>query len=622
MTLNCDLTQSQVTEAFLAAPPAISRQIYNQTVKIPRWVSELWELEPFPLGQGTQMQQLILRGQMPAIERGFQGWKKLNNNAGCNPCEGPSCSYNIKAMGGTGIERLAFELMARDFQSPTYCIKEIQTTAHYEQIFSQIVRNLYTQIAFEKEMNIGFNFLTGLAKKYVIDSAGAQPNPENPYFYRPQGGATLSGLNIEMLEAFYEYMRLQPDAVPYDNINGAPIFALECSPQLLSRLYRDDPQLRQDVRFSGLANDLVTKYNFMSTIRGMFIAAPILYPRRFFYDAAATAWVEVLPFINNVPLEVGSFTDVNPDYINPSIATHEEVLLHGKYPFKVYYLPTEQSLGQNTSFGPEYSFMNAWSWINPLTPTDPARREGFFFTSATIGLAPQFSRAIYGILVQRPAAGLMFSINPQPTCPVSPPNCDNTVPPVGCPCSLITTAFQNPVTGDTILELAVPLSPVPNESDTIQFGIDTGGYLVGTVVAAAEDGSSVEVTFPGGTDLGLCDHFTSIFCDNTMGCSATVQSQCTSGTGAIKVVLSNPIKAATDDEQVVLTFTDGTTATADVSGTPNLSTLTWVFDNIAGNTSFAPGTCGVPAIVSVCVPPGTDASCPACGAPSFVQCYT
>ena len=617
---NCVLTGQQVTEAFLAAPPAIAKNIYNLTIKTPRWVSELWQLEPFPLGQGTQMQQLILRGQMPAIERGFAGWKQLNNNTGCNPCEGPNCSYNIKQMGGTGIERIAFNLMSRDFQSPTYCVKEIETTAHYEQIFAQVVQNLYAQIAFEKEQNIGFNYLTSLAKKFVVDSSGPVPNTENPYVYRPKGTATLSALNIDLLEFFYEYLRLMPEAVPYDNVNGMPIFAMECSPQLLSRLYRDDPQLRQDVRFSGLANDLVTKYNFMSTIRGMFIAAPILYPRRFRSTNSNTEWTEVLPFENGIPMEVGSYTGLNPNYIDPSYATHEEVLIHGKWPFKVYYLPTETTLGQNTSFGPEYSFMNAWSWINPLTPTDPARREGFFFTSATIGLAPQYSRPLFGILVERPQNGLTFAQNPQPSCPVDPVDCDNTVPDVGCPCALITNAFTNPINGDTILELAVPLDPVPSPSDTIQFGIDTGGWILGTVVDAAEDGSSVEVTFPNGTDLGVCDHFTTIFCDNTMSCFATVQSQCTEGTTSLRVVLSNAIKADTNNDVVTVTYLDGTTEDVDVNGTPNLSTLEWVLDGF--NTSFTPGTCAVPTIVSVCVPPATDASCPACGGPTFTQCAT
>ena len=236
----------------------------------------------------------------------------------------------------------------------------------------------------------------------------------------------------------------------------------------------------------------------------------------------------------------------------------------------------------------------------------------------TLKVAPQFSRSIYGILVERPSNGIMFSVLPAASCPVTPVECNNTVPAVGCPCSLITNAFANPINGHTILELAVPLSPVPSPAATLQFGIDTGGYLTGTVVTAAADGSSVEVTFPNGTDLGVCDHFTTVFCDNTLGCSATVQSQCTAGTSSLSVVLSNPIKADTNNDNVVVTFTDGTTATVQVNGTPNMSTLTWVLDGFS--PSFAAGTCDVPAIVSVCVPPGTDATCPDCGGPTYTQC--
>lgn len=619
--MECLLTETQVAEAFLAAPPLVAKTIYNLTAKQPRWIRDLYELEEFPRGNGTQMQQLIARGTMPQIERGFDQWKKLNNNTGCNPCEGPDCAYNITQFGGMGLERKLMELMSRDFQSPSYCIKEIQSTAHFQQVFAQIVQNLYAQIDFFKEQNIGINYLTSLAKKYVIDSTGARPNPANPYQYPLKGTATLSALNIEILSFFYEYMMRIPDAVPYDVINGAPVFAMECSSELLSRLYRDDPQLRQDVRFSGLSNALVLKYNFMGTIRGMFIPAPILYPRRFRYVDNTVGWLEVLPFENGIPMEVGTFTGFNPKYQDPSYATHEEVLLHGKYPFKVFYQPTETSLGQNTSFGPEFSFMNAWSWINPLTNTDPARRVGYFFTSATIGLAPQYSEAIFGILVERAQAGLMFAQNPQPSCPVTPSDCDNTIPdPDTCPCALITDAFINPVSGDSILTLAVPLDPVPDPADTINFGIDTGGFIVGTVVDAAADGSSVEVTFPAGTDLGICDHFTTVFCDNTMGCSARVQSQCVVGTTQLRVVLSNPIKADTNNDVVTVTYQDGTTEDVDVMGTPNLSTLSWTLDGF--NTAFTPGTCAVPTIVSICVPHATDASCPACGGPTVTQCTT
>lgn len=616
--MHCVLTESQVTDAFLAAPPLVSRQIYNLSIKSPRWMRDLYQLEEFPRGNGTEMQQLIMRGEMPPIERGFDKWKKLGNNTGCNPCEGPDCSYNWTDFGGNGIERKLMSLMERDFRSQPYCVKNIQTTAHFQQIFGQLVKNLYAQIDFFKEQNIGFNYLTSLAKKYVVDSGGAKPNPENPYVYRPIGTKRISMLNIEMLQFFYEYMRLSPDAVPYDVIDGAPIFALEASHELLARLYRDDPALRQDVRFSGLANDQLTKYNFMSTIRGMFIAAPILYPRRFRTNDDGTAWIEVFPFENGIPMEIGSFTGLNPNYINSSYATHEEVLIHGKWPFKIMYMPTETTLGENTSFGPEFSFMNAWQWVNPLTMEDPFRRVGQFVTSATIGLAPQYSEAIYGILVERPKVGLMAAWLPEPACPPTPPTCDNEVPAVGCPCPLVLTSVVNPISGNVVLTLSVPLDPVPDEAAEIDFGIDTGGFLVGTVVAASEDGSAVEVTFPEGTDLGACDHFTTIFCNNTMQCSATVQAyeiNCTDAS-RLNLVLSNAIKADTAADVVTLTYGDGTTASATVVSV-NMATLTWIVD--VGGTDFCDQVGGV---VSVCVPTATDGTCPGCDGPSYTQCET
>lgn len=608
----CILTDSQVSEAFLAAPPLLAQSILDLTVKHPNFLAEMWEVEEWPRGNGTVIEQLIFRGQMPQIERGFGAWSKQTNNTGCAPCEGPNCGYNWTDFGGNGLERKLTELMSRDFKSPGYCIKNIQTTAHFKEVFAQVVKNLYAQISFFKEMNIGQNILTSLAKKYVVDSAGAKPNSANPYSYPNIGSARLSMLNIDMLEFFYEYMRRMPDAVPYDVVDGSPIFSLMASAQLIQRLYRDNEQLRQDVRFSGLANDLVSKYNFMSTIRGMFIAAPILYPRRF--NIVAGEPVEVLPFVNNIPMEVGSFTGFNGAYEQ---ATHEEVLIHGKYPFKIYFMPTETSLGENTSFGPEYSFMNAWSWINPLTVEDPYRRVGFFATSAQIGISQQFSDAILGILVERPNSRIMGSWLCEPPCPPTPPACDNEIPATGCPCPLILGFSANPMTaGNYFIELAVPSSAIAE--DDVQFGLDTGGYITGNVEDVSTDMKTLEVSFPEGTDLGICDHFTSIFCDNTLGCSATVMAyavNCTDGT-RLNLTLNQPIKADTAADVVTVYYGDGTSVSATVVSA-NMVTNEWIVD--IGGTAFCDQVGGV---VFICVPPGTDATCPACGGPTFTQCET
>ena len=600
MTCNAPITEGQVQEAFLAAPPLISSTIADLTVKTPIWGRDLYQVQEWPRGNGTLMEQIVFRGAMPQIERGFDAWAKQSNNTGCNPCDGPNCSYNWTPFGGNGFERKVTELMSREFRSPSYCVKEIQTTANFKEVFSKIVQNLYGQVDFFKEMNIGFNFLTSLAKKFVVDSSGARPNTANPYVYPNLGTARLSMLNIEMLEQFYEVMRRNPSAVPYDVVDGAPIYALEASHQLLARLYRDDQNLRQDVRFSGLANDLVGKYNFMSTIRGMFIAAPILYPRRF--NVVNGNPVEVLPFVNGVPAEVGSYTANNPLY---EAATHEEVIIHGKHPFSIFYMPTESTLGENSSFGPELSFMNSWMWVNPMTNDDPFRRSGFFATSAQIGLSQQYSEAIFAILVERPSRKLMAAWIAEPTCPPEPVSCDNTIPATGCPCPLVTGFYVDPFTGDYVISLGAPQTDLVVGEDVV-FGLDNGGYVSGEIVAVTSDFKTVSVTLASDVPVD-CNHFTTIYCSDTLACSANVLSQGTNGSSQAVLVLSAPIAAVTALDEVVVTYADGTTATVAI-----------VSANVITNTFVLADTTGTQ-IVHVCVPTATAAGCPGCGV-SSTQC--
>lgn len=606
------MSPAEVQEAFLAAPPLISSTILDLSIRHPNWLRDLAEVEEWPRGQGTIMEQLVFRGALPEVEVGFDAWKQLNNNTGCGDLCSPDCGYNWSMLGGNGFDRKVTSLMRREYRTPSYCISEIQTTAHFTEVFAKIVENLYAQVDFIKEINIMQNFLTGLAKKYIVDSAGAKPNPQNPYMYRPLGAARLSALNMTMLEFFYEQMRRLPSAVPYDVVNGSPVFSLIASHQLLARLYRDDPNLRQDVRFSSYANDMLTKYNFMSTIRGMFIAAPVLYPRRF--NNVAGVWMQVLPFLNGIPAEVGSYTGFNPAYES---ATHEEVILHGKYPFKLFHFPTEQTLGANTSFGPEYSWFNSWSWVNPQTIQDPFRRVGYFATSAAIGLSQQFSEGIFGVLVERPSVRSMAVFMPEPECPPDPVDCGNVVPDVTCPCPLIMSSTPDPFnTNYYTIVFATPITGL-RINGTIEIAIDSGGYITGTVKAVSTDLKTISVYFANGI-CPPCIHMTGIYCDDTLGCSSEVLSACACETGAgtaIALVLKNPIKALIE-RNITVYFCTGTTATASIVSI-DYCTNTYVVE-LSGEEVVCVDNNN---IVMVCVPPETDPTCPACGnTPTVTYC--
>lgn len=611
------LTPESVSEAFIANTPLIQSTIKNMTIQSPNWFRDLYSPMPWPDGEGTSMQQLTFRGELPQVEEGFDSWATIDDPSGCGPICAPNCSYNMSVMGGHSMASKITRLMSRDFRTPDYCVASIQNTRQYREVFSAIIANLYNQINFQKEINIGQNFLTGIAKKYVVDSEGFKPNNEDPYMYRPKGTATLSALNIGMLEFLYEVLRRMTDVVPYDFQNNSPLYAMVASPQLISRLYRDDPSLRADYRAAAAsggeyADNLVKRYNFTNTIRDMFFPVSYLWPRRFRYDAVASKWIRVLPWVKGVPGTVGTFTGQNPHYEDPSYATHEEVLFHGRDPFSVFYQPMVRTIGEGTDFGPEPGFWDVFQWVNPQTRDDPARREGFFFTTARIALSADNSEGVFGVLVPRPPTSTMIAFYPSGPCPPEAAECTNVVPEVGCPTPMIESLIPHPTTaGHYFLTLAAPVDAAAGEGenpgDTIQLGHSSGGYVNSVVVGASTDQKVFEVTISG--TLPDCDRWVSVYTGDSLGCKANVVSYAINASDATRVdlILDRPIKADTNADVVSLVYGNGTTIAGTVVGTPSMLTNAWTID--IGGSAFADNVGG---IVEICVPTATDSSCAAC----------
>lgn len=615
------ITPESVNEAFIANTPLISSTIRNMTLQAPNWFRDLYVATPWPQGEGTIMQQFVFRGELPAVEEGFDTWGLVDDPSGCNASSAPNCSYNMSVLGGHSFDTKITRLMTRDFRTPDYCVKSIQNTRQFQEVFSAIVANLYNQINFQKEVNVGQNYMTSIAKKLLVDSEGFKANPEDPYAYRPKGTATLSALNIGILERMYEVLRRMPDAVPYDIQNGSPLYAMVCSPELISRLYRDDSSLRADLRSAGgqFAADLIQKYNFTNTIRDMFFPVPYLYPRRFRYDSGASAWVRVLPFVKGVPGQVGTYSGMNPLYEDPSYATHEEILIHGRDPFAVFYQPTVESIGEGTDFGPEPGFWDTFHWVNPQTREDPARREGFFFTTATIGLSAQHSEGVFGLLVPRPSVATMVSFYPALATPPEATVTTNVVPAVGCPTPLVLSVVPHPITaGRYYVTFGAPVSAEVN--DVIQLGLTTGGYVNATVVsknAGVGTAATVfEVTISG--TVPASDRFVSVYTGESLGCRSAVKSYTVDAADntRLDLVLDRPIKADTASDSVTLFYGNGSTVTATVVSV-NMLTNVWKVD--IGATAFADTVGGVK---EICVPTATDASCGSCSASlvSAAQC--
>lgn len=617
--MTCQTAHDVFNQAFLAGTPDIAAEILDLSYSMPMWLSELWELKPWT-ATDTVMQQLVFRGSLPEVERGFDKWKKLASSAGCSPCTN-DCSYNTTTFDGHGFERRLVSLMRREFETPEYCVNEIRSSLEFEQTFAKIIEDIQKQVSFFKEYNIGLNFLTGIAKKLIVDGGGIKGNSQDPYSYRPLGTAVLSKLNFRMLSKIYEGLRRRSDVIPFDLQNGMPLYAISASDELMDDLFIADPNARADLRFSSGVDALLTRYNFMSSVRGQFLNAPLLYPRRFEY--LSTGWEEIFPFVNGLPAEIGSFSDLNPDWEN---ASYEEVLVYGKSPFTVYYRDQLTTIGSGTSFGPEPTFMNTWLWINNQTDCDMFRRVGKYATSIEMALAPQWSGGVYGIMVPRPSASSVVEYYVDDATVPSSSESTNVVPDVGLPCQLITAAIQKP-TDPTRWYLTFSSALATAVNSTVNLAIDSGGFLVGTVQSKSTDNLNVEMSFPAGTVFGNCKRFVSVYCTTTASCTSDVIStcECRSGVvGSFGLILEEPIRAVTTGEIIYGYMGDGTVQHLSIVSVDQLNNV-WNVQYAVGSGPTSDPTqptltpadnlgvnCDRGGVLRVCVPTSSDATCTAC----------
>ncbi len=63
-------TTETFNQAFLAATPDIASEILDLSYKMPMWLADVWELKRWEANDNV-MQQLVFRGSMPEVERGF-----------------------------------------------------------------------------------------------------------------------------------------------------------------------------------------------------------------------------------------------------------------------------------------------------------------------------------------------------------------------------------------------------------------------------------------------------------------------------------------------------------------------------------------------------------------------
>lgn len=607
---NCACSPQIVDQAFREAEPFIEREIRDRTYQMARYLVDFAPVKLFNDGIGYTQTKVRFYGDIGPQFDGMDGWRKEQRS---HPADGlqakhDACGYDWEEV-GHGFEELQWYLMKRDLRTPDICIEDIRTFWEYEQMQELIFKNL-TDITINMREQVNRNAIISFSVKYVLTSNGLESNTLNPRELPNLGTAgtnrvTVGKLNFRILKRLYN--SLLREAAPYalDSINGRPVFGLMASDDVLDDLYVEDPEIRTTLNHSGMVDSLLTRYNFMETIRNMFITIPDIYAPRYKVDTAGNL-TRVFPYERDVVIQSGTRPAPNPEYDN---APYELVTILTKDLFCLRTRKTITTAGGQTDFGAETG-MFEWKWHNPPRYCDPNRRVGYYYANGRIGIEPGDFTDIPAILVARRPASLDVSFWPNPECPPVATECDNALPSQGCPTPKIAGCCED-FTDNNVLQfkLTAPLASDTDTGDSIKIRLNTGGIATGTIDAISADFMSVAVDF--GTVVECKPNFyLEVVGVDTRRCSSpVVEDACLStGNRAVRVqhLLSSSVTATAGE-------TAGSTIYAKLSTNEWISVVVAAIDTTTLTYTVTPSaTLTDECIVKLCVPTAIDATCPDC----------
>lgn len=598
---NCACSPQTVDLAFREAEPYIEREIRDRTYQMARYLVDFAPVKLFNDGIGYTQTKVRFYGDIGPQFDGMDGWRREQRSrpvADGLQEKHDACGYVWEEV-GHGFEELQWYLMKRDLRTPDICIEDIRTFWEYEQMQDLIFKNL-TDITVNMREQVNRNAIISFSVKYVLTSNGLETNTLNPRELPNIQGVTVGKLNFRILKRLYN--SLIREAAPYalDTINGRPVFGLLASDDVLDDMYVEDPQIRYTIDHSSMVDSLLTRYNFMETVRNMFITIPDIYAPRYKADANGNL-TRIFPYERDVMIQSGTRPAINPEYDN---APYELVTILTKDLFCLRTRKAITTAGGETDFGAETG-MFEWKWHNPERWCDPNRRVGYYYANGRIGIEPGDFTDIPAILVARRPAALDVSFWPNPECPPVATECDNKLAPQGCPCPKIAGCCGD-FTDPNVLQfkLTSPLAEGTQAGDAVQVRLNNGGIADGTVEAVAADLTAVSIDF--GTPVQCVPNFyLEVICNTPVGrCNAPViEDACLStGNRAVRVahLLSSSVEA---DSKIYAKLSNDTWVEATVVS----------IDPVTITYTITPSeTLTDECIVKLCVPTALDATCPDC----------
>lgn len=408
--------------------------IQAKVMKQPRWWHDRIARGAFTLFNGAVHETRIFRGGLMKYA-GLDEWQDIDPypSATNNPCG--ALPYNTYKY---GWEALAWRGKKSAWGSDPICVDQfkfmdqaqqqlawiLQTGAEYG-IQMQEVWNrdffIYQSVMFKRGFVMSSEYSGPNSPKYFYDpfkykaatSDLVKVNGEVKPFVLFDASVKLENLNFDVLDQVRESLKIRcPDAA-VSSAGGSPTFAIAMSAEDLERYIRGNEEERR-LWVEANPQALITGYGFAPTTFRKWIITNDGNQLRFKlvgyiakYDAAAAAEFNNIGYEDNGlkdkpvyvavsvdPMQASERVGVNNTVIpedNPDYYTAEIAIapIFMNQVFTNQFVPSVNSLGSGTSFGPVTGLNGNWGWLNIQTPDNPFRNRGNFYGQYEIVPKPE-----------------------------------------------------------------------------------------------------------------------------------------------------------------------------------------------------------------------------------------
>jgi len=358
--------------------------------------------EQYPLFSGLAQKSNIWHPGL-GPQAGIDDWQTIQLSQTGNGGDGGynACVINPQTY-GFSIESKEYTGKSNEWRSPVVCVKDSMYTDDAKQqvgyIFS--MGTMITSQAWEvfsREMYLMFakesNNLYVLSEGNPLEgNARFTYDPFETYTRTTSFGATekftvlklaagieVSTLNMSYLDHYQMWLAGECPGAALSNTGGFPTFGLMLHLHDFEKMFRDDPQHREDMRYS---NPEKLFANYDQTFR-VFRGWGVIHDNRqmrFKYwklgDDGKLWFRRVLPMREGRTITIGRLPEFNPEYLEAEIAL-AVIFLNDVYRIRIP--PKVDSLGAGTSFGPAPGFNGEWQWINYPSDSNPLREIGYFY---------------------------------------------------------------------------------------------------------------------------------------------------------------------------------------------------------------------------------------------------